>query len=81
MKIQTLGGIRLENFAFKFDLNDFLEVIKVKTLAKKWFFTFQKNKKRWERGLTPLFFPRIYTKTCKSPKQAKFEAMTGTVLA
>ena len=33
MEFQTFGGIRLENFAFKFDLNDFFEAVKVKTFA------------------------------------------------
>ena len=69
MEFQTFGGIRLKNFAFKFDLKHFAEIVKAKTLpffvfppkadqprAEKKYFPVSKITKPTRTGAYPLFF-------------------------
>gem|GEM_PF-6137046 len=70
MKFQTFWGGRLTNFAFKFDLRHFFEIVKVQALRflpLKNVLSAFKIKIRSERGSTLLFSPLIYTKTCNHP--------------
>ena len=83
MKFRNFCGIRLENFAFKFDLRHFLEASKVLTLpffAFKKIFGFFERKNCRKQGPTPLFPPRIYTNICKSPPNPKLQIQTQKIL-
>ncbi len=71
MRFQTFDAIRLENFAFKFDLNDFLERVEAMTLplfAFKRFFSFSKQKNAGSRPLTPFFFLQFTQKLANHQK-------------
>lgn len=59
MKFQAFYGIRLENFAFKFDLRHFLNAVKVLALpdfASKRIFGFFRTAKTQGAGAYTLFF-------------------------
>lgn len=59
MRFQTFDGIRLEHFAFKFDLRHFLETRRVKTLSffpLKTVFHSLKQENRLDQGPYPFFF-------------------------
>jgi len=60
MGFQTFCGIRLDNFAFKFDLRRFLESFDRNIppiFALEAGFYFFKTKQRWNQGPIPLFSP------------------------